>query len=217
MPPSPETEQSFLQIEGQIEPEDRQLILGILGRFGLHANFIADVPGTIPVLTQPESIKYSQQVETIKANGYRFEDITRPDDVLFREHFEDLARQPGSVNPKTMTRVFHALIDSGNKTRIFGMQSSDSGSFWVQTREPQPLAGIEIIDRVANKFPLSSLHLVQQDARILAHNYGMNSLSVLKGLNSALQTTHTTDSKTRAGMMQVRERLSEQLGYSYVY
>ncbi len=186
---NPEHEASILIIEGRpVQHEDMLSISAHLGTLGLRGVFIDErafsqmnLDGT--PLTQPE---------LIRRNGYRFEDITSPEHIVVREHFDDLARH--CELPKiNFARAFHHIVDGTSITPLSepnpDYRRSTGSLLRRQTREPTPLRGIQLVKRTDYGFdPYSGNRLVDHDSQVLA-SYGITAESLAVGLQWTLLLT----------------------------
>jgi hypothetical protein len=214
-PSNPGENESYIHIEGILGFEDQQRVIDYVGKLGLSAAYVGnsleesslqlDLAGIISV---PES-----QKEIIQQNGYRFSDIQDPDDILVREHFEDLGVTDQDVDKRSLIRAFHQLMDKRGVGRMFTFDSSLVGqSKMRQAREPRPLDGIVIVKRENISLPpYKTGYISEKEAAIMAQ-YGMKAGSVLRALEKAggLNTSNKVN-KTHFALSQVALRLKQQL------
>ncbi len=130
--------------------------------------------------------------ETDAVRTHRFSDITRRDDVLLREHFEDLALG-SSIPARNFIGAFHKIVD-GNKAdsydRLFEFRHEPGVTkYKYQCREPKPQFGAIVVKRAEHGIPpygpynIRGTRIADTEAKIIAE-YAIKAGSVLDGLHT---------------------------------
>jgi hypothetical protein len=212
---NPGEHESYIHIEGILDFEEQQHVIEYVGRLGLSATYVGnsleesssqlDLTG---IICLPET-----QREIIKKHGYRFSDIQNTDDILVREHFEDLGIADQDVDKRSLIRAFHQLMDKRGIGRMYTFDPSLTGqSKMRQIREPKPLDGIVIVRREEIGLPPYKTGYISEKESAIMAQYGMKAGSVLSALEKAggLNTSNKVN-KTHLALSQVALNLKQQL------
>lgn len=200
---------SFLQIEGELAEQDRELLLSVLGRLGYKGSALNEEQAKELFIDAPEK----------DSTPFRFAEITKPDDILVREHFEDLANQQG-VQTMNYVRAFHLLVNGSNTRRLYIFDQSSGGRpMFLPVGVPVPAKGLEIVKRegvdhlgeYANKSKLSDKSaLILADYGIVAGSIVQARAQIREQIKSA--RFKNCGEKARQAIDTVITTLSEQLG-----
>lgn len=211
-PLAPRENESLIRIEGLLSPEDQRWVVDTIGRLGVHASYLENRPGK--VADPGNLIAPASQIDIICQHGYLFSDITKPDDIIVREHFENL----GSTDPlrvRNFVRAFHKLLDQRGIGRLFTVvPREDKGGYrHQQTREPVPMGDIVVAKRseLGLKPYKGNYTIADLDARILSQ-YGMTAGSVDKTISWMLdQNPERMVQTTKRALFKVATRLHGQI------
>ena len=204
-----ESEPFILVIEGPVEQADQDHIHRFIGQQGLRA--IALDPYQLQCMRTDGSLfSPLAQKEVISQRGYLFSDIIRPDDIVVKEHFEDLAGK-GDSTKLNLIQAFHGAVDGlgvGSLTKyVYEMDGFKRSVSWEPRREPEPLAGIELVKRADIGFEPYSKKATETDPLYMAQ-YGMTAISLLRAIK---WNTKRFPDKTSSALKQLSERLAQQL------
>ena len=154
----------------------------------------------------------SSQLEIVDNYGYRFKDLTDPNDIVVREHFSDFAHS-SDVHARNFISAFtHAIDGAGIGRPLKPMYDSSRQSTslrWVPHREPEPLEGIVVVKRTrAGLEPFTEHKISDHNAAYLAE-YGMTAAGLLRGIQ---WNTRRFSPKSMAAFTEIGQALSQQLG-----
>lgn len=143
---------------------------------------------------------------TESASTYNFSDITSREDILLREHFEDLALSSTTIPHRNFVGAFHKIIDGGRDAiydTLFDFRHQQGVKrYKYQCREPKPQFGAIVIKRAECGIPphgpvnIRGSRISGTDALIMAE-YGIQAGSILDGLQ-----TLKYENLSKAGMIQ---------------
>lgn len=177
---------------GNLNQVDRNLLISFAERLGYTATarFVtkpALASENEHALTATEQLETRSYTETIDTVTFKFEDVENENDIILREHFDNLAKKDPELHSKNYARAFHVLIDSGIRTRLYTRQKNlRTARKWIQIREPDPLPGIDVVKRLdigVDEYPSLNSH-TNMNSSILAQ-YGMRAGSILSVLEVA--------------------------------
>lgn len=161
-------------------------------------------------------LRHAERMRTYEANTiYRFESITKREDVILREHFEDLASLESTSFKNTWIRVFHDIIDGDAPAteRLTEYRvERDTKQRFFQVREPRPRFGATLIHRSAAGVPkYHGAHIADADTRVCTE-YGIQAGSILDGLEDLIGTEPDIKaSKTTHGLHKLADYLHAQI------
>jgi hypothetical protein len=133
-----ETDVTTFQIEGLAHP-DRELVVGLVRRLGYSISVSPDQDSSEKTTDPVPSV---QPVVWGTQRPLNLKDVTEPAHIVVREHLEEMVGL-GGITLKGAGRAFHTLVDQGIQSRIL------YAGRLPQLREPNPLPGIQIVNRAA--------------------------------------------------------------------
>ncbi|HSX27313.1 MAG TPA: hypothetical protein VLG25_00875 [Patescibacteria group bacterium] len=139
---------------GNLSVSDKQLLTMLLGRFGVSTEHVRatdynEREQKLALFLQTKSFLEAQQ-EVESTLKFSFSEISRPDQFMVREHFEDFRKNYGkdSLPRNFVGKTFHHLVDGNGSSRTWHWEHSSSGGNRFKVfRDPLPLAGAIIAKR----------------------------------------------------------------------
>lgn len=149
--------------------------------------------------------------ETESRPTYRFEDITDRDDIILREHFEDLALWHPGLSIQSFIRAFHIIMDGGAPQNQSLVQYTPAGTEQIRGLMPKYNGTILIGRSDAELPPYSSGPLSEPHAKIAA-SYGFIAGSLLDAMETS-RHTHDAHTKQERALEFFYDSLSKQVNW----
>lgn len=154
---SGEAQRQVLIARGEVSPDDKRLITGLLRRLGLDTEFLTE---------DLYRARMQQPTVTVTPRERQFEDpfafsnLTSPKDYVAREHLESFVDiHPGNFSRRWIGNVFNWLVDGRDETWASRTTTLDQHQQRVAAREAMPPAGIRVALREDIGMPPSPLRL----------------------------------------------------------
>jgi hypothetical protein len=149
---SPENE-ATIRGWAELPTSDRLIVAGILNLYGLDVEMR---PLSSP--REPNSTDNDAEASApTSLTTFRLENISSPDDLVVKEHFDEYAGIRPAFRKGMFTRAFHLLLDERGKTNIFAdntyLSRNEFGKTWHEARVPEPIEGISIVRRAEAGLP----------------------------------------------------------------
>jgi hypothetical protein len=188
----PAREATAIYLDEKLTPADQDLLGRFIARLGIAAKFTTIEPaGTDPDHNEGiESLEFvhnirapQAQLEKIYKNGFRFQDISSPSDILVVEHLYNLAES--RQQPTNAYTIAWGQLTNGGAPAV-PLTSKPTGVRpkpprrprewgWDQIAEPTPLQGAALVKRSSSGLPryVATTKHTSPTAEVLARDYGV--------------------------------------------